>query len=57
MDYKTDAASSREELQLLYAGQLARYSEGLQLALGLKAPPPARIELLRKLERVNRTRG
>ena len=57
VDYKTDAGSSREELQLLYAGQLARYSEGLQLALGLKAPPPARIELLRKLEKVNRTRG
>jgi ATP-dependent exoDNAse (exonuclease V) beta subunit len=57
VDYKTDAASSPEELQLLYAGQLARYSEGLQLALGLKAPPPARVELLRKLEKVNRTRG
>jgi ATP-dependent helicase/nuclease subunit A len=44
IDFKTDAEG--EDLPIIHGAQLARYAEGVRKAMGLPAPPPARVEWL-----------
>jgi ATP-dependent helicase/nuclease subunit A len=45
IDFKTDAEGG-EDLPIIHGAQLSMYAEGVQRAMKLAAPPPARVEWL-----------